>query len=147
MDSFKKLLYAIIVISIIIVIKFKLIALHMFEMFIIIPVLFYISSKLATYDNTLITRYFEIHEEINEEKKNYIKNIFEKRIKVNSIIVLAMTPFAYYIEFFVSSSYKIGNTFILNRLLLCPLILGAIILLATTPIFVKKQYFKEIHQN
>lgn len=141
MISLKRFFYIFIFILIIIVVKLELIEFYMFEMFIIMPLLCYISSKDINYDEKLIVNYFGTKSDLNEDKINYIKNIYKEKIKKNSILVLCMTPFVYYIEFFVSSDCKIYNIFFLNRVLQIPFLLAAIILLLSAPIFVKKTIF------
>lgn len=144
MDLLKKFFALIIFILILAVVRFNLIEFHMFEMFVIMPLLFYVSLKFINYDKKMIKNYFGIDMDLNEDDIVYIKNIYEKKIKRNSILILAMTPFVYYIEFFIDENYKIFNTFFLNRILQGPFLFGAIILLITTPIFVKKEYLKRI---
>ncbi|AKA72429.1 hypothetical protein [Clostridium scatologenes] len=144
MNLLKKFFALIIFVLILAVVRFNLIELHVFEMFVIMPLLFYISLKFIKYDKKMIKSYFGIDMDLNEDDISYIKNIYEKKIKRNSILVLAMTPFSYYIEFFIGENYKIFSTFFLNRILQGPFLFGAIILLITTPIFVKKEYLKRI---
>ncbi|AKN32028.1 hypothetical protein Ccar_14610 [Clostridium carboxidivorans P7] len=144
MNLLKKFFALIIFVLILAVVRFNLIEFHMFEMFVIMPLLFYISLKFMNYDKKMIKNYFGIDMDLNEDDISYIKNIYEKKIKRNSILVLAMTPFVYCIEFFIDENYKIFNTFFLNRILQGPFLFGAIILLLTTPIFVKRQYLKRI---
>ncbi|AWI07817.1 hypothetical protein [Clostridium drakei] len=144
MSLLKKFFALIIFVLILAVVRFNLIELHVFGIFVIMPLLFYISLKFINYNKKMMKNYFGIDIELNEDDITYIKNIYEKKIKRNSILVLAMTPFVYYIEFFINENYKVFNIFFLNRILQGPFLFGAIILLITTPIFVKKDYLKRI---